>query len=59
MYTTINFGDHLEDEVLSGAVAQAQMATFVLVLGSSLLVSPANSLIQMGKEPRRLAICNR
>ncbi|OWF49786.1 NAD-dependent protein deacetylase SRT1-like [Mizuhopecten yessoensis] len=57
--TVINFGDRLEEEVLSGAVNQAETATFVLVLGSSLYVSPANSLIQMGKEPLRLAICNR
>ncbi|XP_033745249.1 NAD-dependent protein deacetylase SRT1-like [Pecten maximus] len=57
--TVVNFGDKLEEKVLSGAVAQAEMATFVLALGSSLRVSPANSLIQMGKEPLRLAICNR
>ncbi|XP_069124844.1 NAD-dependent protein deacetylase Sirt6-like isoform X2 [Argopecten irradians] len=57
--TVVNFGDKLEEEVLKDAVTHAEMATFVLVLGSSLSVSPANSLIEMGKEPLRLAICNR
>ncbi|XP_060065367.1 NAD-dependent protein deacylase sirtuin-6-like [Ylistrum balloti] len=57
--TIVKFGDTLDEEVLGGAMAQAEMATFILVLGSSLLVSPANSLIQTDKEPLRLAICNR
>ncbi|XP_013417902.1 NAD-dependent protein deacetylase Sirt6 [Lingula anatina] len=59
MNTIINFGDNLESHVLSKAVEHAEKNDLVLCLGTTLMVSPANSLVEMGKKPVRLVICNR
>ncbi|XP_005108006.1 NAD-dependent protein deacetylase Sirt6 [Aplysia californica] len=59
MNTIINFGDYLESDVLRSAEHHAKRADAVLVLGSTLRVSPANSLVAMGVEPHRIIICNR
>ncbi|KAL4219934.1 hypothetical protein ACF0H5_020346 [Mactra antiquata] len=59
MNTIINFGDYLEDQVLGRATDNAKKADIVFCLGSTLMVSPANSLVEMGKKPIRLVICNR
>ncbi|KAL3877299.1 hypothetical protein ACJMK2_035029 [Sinanodonta woodiana] len=59
MNTIINFGDFLEDSVLSDAKAEASKADLVFCLGSTLQVTPANMLIEMGQKPTRLIICNR
>ena len=58
MNTIINFGD-LEADVLGNATNNAKRADLVLALGSTLQVSPANSLVEMGQKPTRLIICNR
>ncbi|RUS90698.1 hypothetical protein EGW08_001502 [Elysia chlorotica] len=57
--TIINFGDYLESDVLSRATAEARLTDAVLVLGSTLRVSPANDLVAMSDGPSRLMICNR
>ncbi|OWF39003.1 NAD-dependent protein deacetylase sirtuin-6-like [Mizuhopecten yessoensis] len=59
MNTIINFGDNLEEHVLSSAIHNAEKADMVLTLGSTLKVSPANSLVTMGQTPVKLVICNR
>lgn len=59
MNTIINFGDYLEDDVLGSAKHHAKRADLVLALGTTLQVSPANSLVEMGQKPIRLVICNR
>lgn len=59
MNTIINFGDYLEADVLGNATNYAKRADLVLALGSTLQVSPANSLVEMGQKPTRLIICNR
>ncbi|XP_069114452.1 NAD-dependent protein deacylase sirtuin-6-like [Argopecten irradians] len=59
MNTIINFGDNLEEEVLGSADDNARKADMVLTLGSTLRVSPANSLVTKGQKPVRLVICNR
>ncbi|KAK3600867.1 hypothetical protein CHS0354_019215 [Potamilus streckersoni] len=59
MNTIINFGDYLEDEVLSGATQNAKKADLVLCLGTTLQVTPASDLVQMGKKPIKLILCNR
>ncbi|KAJ8319046.1 hypothetical protein KUTeg_004137 [Tegillarca granosa] len=59
MNTIINFGDYLEDDVLGKAKENAEKADLVIALGTTLQVSPANSLVEMGKQPVRLVICNR
>lgn len=59
MNTIINFGDYLESQVLGSAEKNAQQADLVLCLGSTLRVSPANALVEMGIQPIRLVICNR
>lgn len=59
MNTIINFGDYLEADVLGNATNNAKRADLVLALGSTLQVSPANSLVEMGQKPTRLIICNR
>jgi len=57
--TIINFGDSLEKRVLSTAEEQAKQADLVLCLGTTLRVSPACDLVEMGKRPIHLIICNR
>jgi NAD-dependent SIR2 family protein deacetylase len=59
MNTIINFGDYLEGDVLGSAIHHAERADLVIALGSTLQVSPANSLVEMGQKPTRLVICNR
>ena len=59
MNTIINFGDYLEGPVLGSAEMNAKQADMVLCLGSTLRVSPANALVEMGQKPNRLVICNR
>ncbi|XP_059141160.1 NAD-dependent protein deacylase sirtuin-6-like [Physella acuta] len=59
MDTIIHFGDNLEDEVLKRAEFEASKADAVLILGSTLMVSPAHLLVTRGPEPHRLIICNR
>ncbi|XP_046327933.2 NAD-dependent protein deacetylase Sirt6-like [Haliotis rufescens] len=55
----INFGDLLEEDILDRAKHHAECSDLMLCLGSTLMVTPANSLVEMTKEPHRLAICNR
>lgn len=57
--TIINFGDSLEKRTLSTAEEHAKQADLVLCLGTTLRVSPACDLVEMGKQPVRLVICNR
>lgn len=57
--TIINFGDYLESHILGSAEDNAKQADIVFCLGSTLMVSPANSLVEMGRKPLRLVICNR
>ena len=59
MNTIINFGDSLEKRVLSGAEEVAKKNDVCLCLGSTLRVTPACDLVEMGQEPVRLVICNR
>ena len=59
MNTIINFGDYLEEAVLDEAEKNAKQADLVICLGSTLGVSPANDLVDMGQKPNRLVICNR
>lgn len=59
MNTIINFGDYLEEDVLHGAEEHAERSDLVLALGTTLQVSPANDLVEMGQVPIRLVICNR
>ncbi|XP_076074766.1 NAD-dependent protein deacetylase-like [Mytilus galloprovincialis] len=59
MNTIINFGDILEEFVYSSAKENGEKADVVLCLGTTLLVSPADELVTLGKKPNRLVICNR
>ena len=59
MNTIINFGDGLEHHVLSSAAEHAQKNDLVLCLGSSLRVTPACDLVEMGHKPVKLVIVNR
>ncbi|XP_078319124.1 NAD-dependent protein deacetylase 1-like [Crassostrea virginica] len=59
MNTIINFGDYLEEDVINSAEEHAAMSDLVLALGTTLQVSPANSLVERGQTPTRLVICNR
>jgi len=59
MNTIINFGDYLESHVLGAAEEHASRADVFVCLGSTLMVSPANSLVMSGRPPHRLVICNR
>ena len=57
--TIINFGDMLQENILSGAEEQAKKNDLCLSLGSTMQVNPACDLVVMGEEPLRLAVCNR
>nr|XP_022316150.1 NAD-dependent protein deacetylase Sirt6-like [Crassostrea virginica]XP_022316151.1 NAD-dependent protein deacetylase Sirt6-like [Crassostrea virginica] len=59
MNTIINFGDYLEEDVINSAEEHAAKSDLVLALGTTLQVSPANSLVESGQTPTRLVICNR
>lgn len=59
MDTIINFGDDLEEEIFERATANAKMSDLMLCLGTTLTVTPANELVEVGKKPLRLVICNR
>lgn len=59
MNTIINFGDYLESEILERAEENSKRADIFVCLGTTLMVSPANSLVQKGRKPNRLVICNR
>ncbi|XP_052071126.1 NAD-dependent protein deacylase sirtuin-6-like [Mytilus californianus] len=59
MNTIINFGDILEEFVYSSAKENGEKADAVICLGTTLLVSPADELVTLGKKPNRLVICNR
>jgi len=58
----VNFGEDLPAPALSSALANAKKADLCLVLGSSLMVSPANSIPELIVKGRgkggKLAICN-
>ena len=55
----INFGDDLEEEVLSRAEHHARSADLCLSLGTTMQVTPACNLVEMGRKPLRLVIVNR
>ncbi len=59
MNTIINFGDNLEGDVLHRAEQEAKKNDLCLCLGTSLRVTPACDLVEMGDDPVRLVICNR
>ena len=56
--TIINFGDMLRDSQIQPATNQANKADVVIVLGSTLLVTPAADLCEP-KSGQQLVICNR
>eukprot|EP01006_Ploeotia_vitrea_P035840 TRINITY_DN65940_c11_g5_i1.p1 TRINITY_DN65940_c11_g5~~TRINITY_DN65940_c11_g5_i1.p1 ORF type:complete len:501 (-),score=89.53 TRINITY_DN65940_c11_g5_i1:427-1908(-) len=47
MDSIVNFGDLLPDQVFSAASSHASSASLLLCLGSTLMVTPANSLVDM------------
>ena len=55
----INFGDNLEEAVLSQAEQHADQADLFLSLGTTMQVTPACDLVLRGKKPMRLVIVNR
>jgi NAD-dependent deacetylase len=58
--SVVLFGEALDPRVLEAARDAAAGATLFVVLGSSLLVSPANALPRIAKQAgARLAIVNR
>ncbi|ESO94511.1 hypothetical protein LOTGIDRAFT_118322 [Lottia gigantea] len=57
--TIINFKDNLEDEIYKKAEDHASKSDVMLCLGTTLLVSPANELVEMTREPQTIVICNR
>lgn len=59
MDSIINFGDMLEDEISERADHHACQCDLMLCLGTTLQVTPASDLVELGKHPLRLIICNR
>ena len=59
MDTIINFGDDLEEDILNRAYDAGKKSDLMLCLGTTLMVTPANSIVEMGKDPLRLVIVNR
>jgi len=57
--TIINFGDQLGVTQLEGAKAHATASDLMLSLGTTMLVTPANEMVTMGKRPVRLVVVNR
>ena len=57
--TIINFGDNLEDDIFSNAEGHAKNSDLCLCLGTTLQVTPACELVESGKKPLRLVMCNR
>lgn len=55
----INFGDDLEEAILRNAISHARRANLCLSLGTTLQVTPACDLVEMGHKPLRLVIINR
>lgn len=55
----INFGDDLWEEVLNKARDEAKRSDVMLSLGSTMAVTPANSLVKAGKAGSRIIIANR
>ncbi len=55
----INFRDNLEEEILTNAEKHAQQADLLLSLGTTMQVTPACNLVEMGQNPIRLVIVNR
>ena len=55
----INFGDNLEEEVLTRAESNASQADLILSLGTTMQVTPACNLVLMAKHPQRIVIVNR
>ena len=59
MNTIINFGDSLEDSVLDRATEHSEQRDLMICLGSSLTVTPASDLVELGDKPVKVVICNR
>lgn len=57
--TIINFGDDLRESQLLTAREQSKAADLILVLGSTLMVTPAANLCKTRRRDQRLVICNR
>ena len=55
----INFGDNLEEDILTAAEAHAKQSDLCLSLGSTMQVTPACELVEMGRSPLRLVVVNR
>ncbi|OWF48853.1 NAD-dependent protein deacetylase SRT1 [Mizuhopecten yessoensis] len=55
----INFGDLLEDEINDRGGDHASQCDLMLCLGTTLRVTPASDLVELGKHPLKLVICNR
>ena len=55
----INFKDNLEEDILSTAESHARKADLCLSLGTTMQVTPACELVEMGQKPLRLVIVNR
>ena len=59
MDTIINFCDHLEEDILDRASKNAKQCDLMLCLGTTLTVTPASDLVEEGKKPLKIVICNR
>jgi mono-ADP-ribosyltransferase sirtuin 6 len=59
MNTIINFSEYLETDIQENAEEHAERSDLFLSLGTTLRVTPACDLVEMGKQPIRLIVCNR
>ncbi|KAJ3334294.1 hypothetical protein HDU93_008031 [Gonapodya sp. JEL0774] len=57
--TIINFGDDLDERVWSVAEASAKKAPLRIVLGSTVLVTPASTLVTDRVRKKMIVVCNR